>query len=207
MSSRSAVDFCFCQVGLCNYQSFPFLLVTADFHAEATRFTFPTKHLAQFTSAPDCPRRSRTEVARISRGDPAIRAASVIVQHARNRGVVRRFDTVYYDTTDLALSRGRSSLRVRRNGTRYVQTLKLARADQAPFVRQRWETPVDTPAPDLTRLPAEITASLGELANNGSPRYLRPRSVAVRSDWHLTALRSKSPSTREWSRRASSESR
>jgi triphosphatase len=96
-----------------------------------------------------------------------IRETSVIVQHARSRGVVRRLDTVYYDTPDRALSRARGSLRVRRIGTRYVQTLKLARADQAPFVRRRWETPVDTQAPDLTCLPAEITASIGELANNG----------------------------------------
>jgi inorganic triphosphatase YgiF len=96
-----------------------------------------------------------------------IRGAPVIVRHARNRGVVRRLDTVYYDTPDRALSQQRSSLRVRRSGTRYVQTLKLAHADQAPFVRQQWETPVDTSAPDLTRLPTEISATLGELAGVG----------------------------------------
>ena len=89
-----------------------------------------------------------------------IRGAPVIVRHARNRGVVRKLDTVYYDTPDCALSRQRTSLRVRRSGTRYVQTLKLAEADQAPFVRQQWETPVDTPAPDLTLLPTEISATL-----------------------------------------------
>ena len=50
---------------------------------------------------------------------------------------------------------------------RYTQTLKLARTDQLPFVRQEWETPVDTQAPDLTRLPAEVNASLGELAKDG----------------------------------------
>lgn len=96
-----------------------------------------------------------------------IRKASLIVQHARNRGVVRRLDTIYYDTPDHALSRQRSSLRVRRNGTRYTQTLKLARADHLSIVRQEWETPLDTPAPDLTRLPAEINASVGELAKGG----------------------------------------
>jgi triphosphatase len=114
---------------------------------------------------------ARTEVELKLLASPAaierIRAASVIVQHARNRGVVRRLETVYYDTPDHALSRERSSLRVRRNGTRYVQTLKRARADQSPFVREHWETPVDTPAPDLTRLPAEITGSLGALARDG----------------------------------------
>src|SRR5262249_14906291 len=62
-----------------------------------------------------------------------IRQAPVIKRHARNRGVVRRLDTVYYDTPDRALSRQRSTLRVRRNGGRYVQTLKLAHPGAAPF--------------------------------------------------------------------------
>src|SRR5262245_9018519 len=96
-----------------------------------------------------------------------IRQAPVIMRHACNRGVVRHLDTVYYDTPDRALSRQRSSLRVSRSGTRYVQTLKLARPDQPPFVRQRWQTAVDTLAPDLTRLPAELDASLGKLAEHG----------------------------------------
>ena len=95
-----------------------------------------------------------------------IRRAPVIVRHARNRGVVRHLDTVYYDTPDRALSRQRTTLRVRRNGTRYIQTLKRARADES-LVRQRWETPVDTPAPDLTRLPTEIASALGELVKDG----------------------------------------
>jgi inorganic triphosphatase YgiF len=114
---------------------------------------------------------ARTEVELKLLASPAaierIRAASVIVQHARNRGVVRRLETVYYDTPDHALSRERSSLRVRRNGTRYVQTLKRAGTGQSPFTREQWETPVATPAPDLTLLPAEISGSLGALAKDG----------------------------------------
>ena len=96
-----------------------------------------------------------------------IRQAPVIMRHARNRGVVRRLDTVYYDTPDRALSRQRSTLRVRRTGTRYVQIFKLAHPDQSPFVRQKWQSPVDSSAPDLTRLPADISARLGELAEDG----------------------------------------
>jgi triphosphatase len=96
-----------------------------------------------------------------------IREAPVIVRHARNRGIVRHLDTVYYDTPDRALSRQSSSLRVRRSGARYVQTLKLARPDKSPFLRQQWETVVDTLAPDLTRLPAELNGSLGKLAEDG----------------------------------------
>src|SRR6516225_10801481 len=62
-----------------------------------------------------------------------IRADPVMARHARNRGVVRRLDTVYYDTPDRALFRHRSSLRVRRSGTHYVQSLKLACADGSPL--------------------------------------------------------------------------
>jgi inorganic triphosphatase YgiF len=94
-----------------------------------------------------------------------IRADPVMARYARNRGVVRRLDTVYYDTPDRALFRHRSSLRVRRDGTRYIQSLKLACTNGSPFARQQWEARVDTPAPDLARLPAEICA-LGELAES-----------------------------------------
>jgi inorganic triphosphatase YgiF len=96
-----------------------------------------------------------------------IRAAPVMTRYARNRGVVRRLDTVYYDTPDRAFFRNRSSLCVRRNGTRYVQSLKLASANGSPFVRQRWQAWIDTPVPDLARLPAEFSGALAELAENG----------------------------------------
>src|SRR5262245_11572172 len=100
-----------------------------------------------------------------------IRKAPVILQNARNRGVVRRLDTGYYDTPDQALARQRGSLRVRRNGTRYVQSLKLAVAERSPFMRQEWETPVDSPAPDLKRLPAEIHAALALTADELTPVF------------------------------------
>jgi triphosphatase len=96
-----------------------------------------------------------------------IRAATIITQHARNRGVVRRLEAVYYDTPDRALSRLRSSLRVSRDGTRYVQTLKIDCAEQSPFARQQWETMVDTQVPDLTRLSAKINAFLSRLDKDG----------------------------------------
>ena len=85
---------------------------------------------------------ARTEVELKLLASPAaierIRAASVIVQHARNRGVVRRLETVYYDTPDHALSRERSSLRVRRNGTRgWRPWLPRSRHHAARWVRHR----------------------------------------------------------------------
>ena len=121
------------------------------------------------STSPDSHPRASAEVELKLLASPAaierIRAATLITQHARNRGVVRRLEAVYYDTPDRTLSRHRSSLRVRRNGTRYVQTLKIDCAKQSPFVRQQWETPVDTQVPDLTRLPAK--AFLSKLDKDG----------------------------------------
>src|SRR5215475_2827130 len=125
----------------------------------------PSASLARASSSPNSPPHPTVpaEVELKLLASPAaierIRAATVIAQHARNRGVVRRLEAVYYDTPDLALSRLRSSLRVRRNGTRFVQTLKVPCAEQSPFARQQWEMRVDTPVPDLTRLPANASLS------------------------------------------------
>src|SRR5262249_10577567 len=84
--------------------------------------------------------RAKAEIELKLRASPAaieqIRKAPVIVQNARNRGVVRRLDTIYYDTPDHALARQHGSLRVRRNGTRYVQTLKITGGDGVRVQRQ-----------------------------------------------------------------------
>ena len=46
----------------------------------------------------------------------ALRKAPVVVQHARNRGITRRLEAIYYDTPDRLLVRHGLSLRVRRSG-------------------------------------------------------------------------------------------
>src|SRR3954471_17938476 len=89
-------------------------------------------------------------------GIPAkLRETPVIVQHARNHGVVRRLETVYYDTPERALFQRGMSLRVRRNGKHFIQTLKLLPDIGRPLARRQWETPVDGITPDLARLPAD----------------------------------------------------
>lgn len=102
------------------------------------------------------------------RGAPAVldklRQAPVILQHARNQGIVRRLEAVYYDTSDCLLDRHGISLRVRRSGRRHIQTLKRAASGNDPLARQEWETPVDDEHIDLSRLPvAEIGAPLDGL--------------------------------------------
>src|ERR1700675_4364042 len=84
-----------------------------------------------------------------------LREMPVIVQHARNRGAFRRLETVYYDTPERLLFQHGMSLRVRRSGKKFVQTLKLLPNRGQPLARRQWEAPVDGITPDLARLPAD----------------------------------------------------
>jgi inorganic triphosphatase YgiF len=84
-----------------------------------------------------------------------LREAPVIVQHARNRGAFRRLETVYYDTPERLLFQHGMSLRVRRSGKHFIQTLKLLPNVGQPLARRQWEAPVDGVTPDLARLPAD----------------------------------------------------
>ena len=100
-----------------------------------------------------------------------LREMPVIVQHARNRGVVRRLETVYYDTPERALFQRGMSLRVRRNGKHFIQTLKLLPDIGRPLARRQWEAPVDGITPDLARLPA---AEIGDPVTTLAPDALVP---------------------------------
>jgi inorganic triphosphatase YgiF len=82
-----------------------------------------------------------------------VRQAPAVTRHAMNTGLTRRLETTYYDTPDRILFGHGLSLRVRRAGTRYVQTLKRAPTEAQPFARGQWESPVDGGVPDLGRLP------------------------------------------------------
>ena len=84
-----------------------------------------------------------------------LREMPVIVQHARSRGAFRRLETVYYDTPERLLFQHGMSLRVRRNGKHFVQTLKLLPDIGRPLTRRQWEAPVDNVTPDLARFPAD----------------------------------------------------
>jgi triphosphatase len=84
-----------------------------------------------------------------------LRDLPVIVQHARNRGAFHRLETVYYDTPERLLFQHGMSLRVRRSGKHFVQTLKLLPNSGQPLTRRQWEAPVDGVTPDLARLPAD----------------------------------------------------
>lgn len=87
--------------------------------------------------------------------------APVIVRHGGSAGTARQLEATYYDTGDRALFSHGLSLRVRRSGRRYVQTMKRAPCNGRPFARAEWECPITGAVPDLVQLPvAEIGAPL-----------------------------------------------
>ena len=95
-----------------------------------------------------------------------LQKAAIIVQHARNRGVVRRLDSIYYDTGDRLLFGNGLSLRVQRQGSRFVQTLKRHGSGQGRVAGLLWQIAVDDAMPDLSRLAGSgiepVAASLME---------------------------------------------
>ncbi len=99
-----------------------------------------------------------------------LRLAPVIARHARNSGVVRRLDVTYFDTPEQALFDKGLSLRVQRNGARQIQ--RLSREPRRHGTGgQKWETPVEGPAPDLSRLP---TPDLSEILDGVDGATLAP---------------------------------
>jgi inorganic triphosphatase YgiF len=97
-----------------------------------------------------------------------LREMPLIVQHARNRGAFRWLETVYYDTPEHLLFEHGMSLRVRRNGKHFIQTLKLLPNAGQPLTRRQWEAPVDGVTPDLARLPAEEIGDPVTMLTNGA---------------------------------------
>lgn len=93
---------------------------------------------------------------------------------------IRQMHAVYFDTPDLALSKGGVSLRIRQSGDTRTQTIKVADATAAGlFARSEWEMEVADMMPVIDdRTP--IPTLLGEEAGTVAPTF----SVAVeRSTW------------------------
>jgi triphosphatase len=88
-------------------------------------------------------------------GLDALAGVPIIAQHARNRGIFRKFENAYYDTLDRQLFRNGIALRVRRSGKTFIQTLKRPAHGGNPLARQEWEVEVPDLAPHLDLLPPE----------------------------------------------------
>ena len=86
----------------------------------------------------------------------------LLVEKAIDPLHVARIDNRYFDTAERDLSRARMALRLRRIGRRWVQTLKVADANEGALsTRGEWEMPVAGAALELARLRGTPLTALG----------------------------------------------
>lgn len=112
---------------------------------------------------------------------------------AQARPLVRRLQTVYFDTPGRDLAREHLALRIRRSGRSHVQALKgEGSAIGGLFVRGEWEARVPGPEPDLERIPSLAARALAERAIGGQPLepvfetdFVRTRYRLLRGDTEL----------------------
>ncbi|MCT7329267.1 CYTH domain-containing protein [Ralstonia mojiangensis] len=108
--------------------------------------------------------------------------------HAQAAGSVE-LANVYYDTPDQALARNRAALRVRCQGSQWLQTLKTAAVSTSGLsARHEWEVPLQN---DALSVDAFVANNAAEAAD-----YVRPHAAALaplfRTDftrrlWHVAA--------------------
>ena len=116
-------------------------------------------------------------------GGPALARAAPILAAAPCSE--RALETVYFDTRDGALREAGFSLRVRRSGERFVQTVKRKRGKSAGlFVRQEWESEVPGLALERDIL---MKTPLKALLETFPPEKLVPliRANVSRTSWIL----------------------
>jgi inorganic triphosphatase YgiF len=75
----------------------------------------------------------------------------------QGNAATRRYSTVYYDTPEFALAKSGVSLRVRRRGRSYVQSVKDRNIGALASERAEWEAPLPTHSPDLRYIPDPAT--------------------------------------------------
>ena len=80
---------------------------------------------------------------------------SALEGFAVGRAVTKRLNTVYFDTPELSIARAGLSLRVRKNGRGYVQTVKDKSSGALASERHEYESQVPSSTPDLDTIPDE----------------------------------------------------
>src|SRR5437763_8001595 len=93
-----------------------------------------------------------------------LRDSPLLSPSAAESGASRKLESVYYDTADLRLRRKNLTLRVRRQGRRYVQTMKSGSKYQGGALhRDEWEAALTGATPDLAAVSAAANGQLGRL--------------------------------------------
>ncbi|HWA64215.1 MAG TPA: CYTH and CHAD domain-containing protein, partial [Caulobacteraceae bacterium] len=113
-------------------------------------------------TAPSSTADTPSEIELKFRLDPA-RAEAVFAALSGEGGQSRTLTSIYYDTPRRALSKAGMALRVRRDGERWVQTLKSEALANGDMGRGEWETEVAGATPDLASL--KKTPAWKSLAN------------------------------------------
>jgi len=116
--------------------------------------------------------------------DAAAAAALVAWLDANARAVGEsHLLNVYFDTPAHELAQARAALRLRRDGTRWLQTLKTAgRSEAGLATRNEWETEVAGEALEPARLETEARTLLEPLLGRLQPVF---RTDFVRRTWRL----------------------
>jgi inorganic triphosphatase YgiF len=105
-------------------------------------------------------------------GHPALQSVDVRQAHEV---------TTYFDTPAGDFAREGLSMRVRRRGTRHVQTLKLGGGHNGAFARNEWEWPVRTESPDLDLLAGTPAAPLLSKAPALQPVFVTDVQRTIRT--------------------------
>ncbi len=119
---------------------------------------------------------------------PRLRSAKALGP-ANGKAAPKALESTYFDTPDLRLAAAGLSLRVRKVGRSFIQTLKSApEGGTAALVRGEWEGPVPGPTPDLSALPEAaprealaglVEAGLKPVFTSDVKRTLRVTSVGA----------------------------
>jgi triphosphatase len=80
-------------------------------------------------------------------------AAPLIKRLVQGTASTRRLCTTYYDTESFAFARTGVSLRVRKKGRTYIQSVKEKNAGALASERSEWESPLPSSQPDLRFIP------------------------------------------------------
>ena len=114
----------------------------------------------------------------------ALSRSAPVVQASEGLGIVKTLENTYYDTPDLRLLARGIALRVRKDGERFVQTMKTELESGGTLARRgEWETPVGGLQPDLTAID---DADARELLGLILPGELQPVfSNRVRREVHV----------------------
>lgn len=130
---------------------------------------------AQAMAEADINRETELKLAAKPEDFDTLRASPAIADRTTGPATAKTLESTYYDTEDRRLAARKVTLRVRKTGDGYVQTVKSA-PDEDGLGRGEWECAVTSAAPDLTLI---TDAAAIELLGTLSESELQPVFTSV----------------------------